>query len=341
MSGRLIEVLPGGLHQLSLEENPWKCDCRLLALKRWLLTTRTPLRAPVRCQSTSLMSSAQTVVALKGGTNTIETSNFKETPIKNRLHSSAISATYNNLQQQLDQTIQSSQTSSFQQARSENSFIKAPISSSPPSSSFMSISGDIMSSKLQQNLHFFDQLTEEDFVCAPKALNIQQQQQQQPIGNNFDIKSSSPPSSFQAVDQQISLEKLADLARSTNLKEIYEYLEPTLIQEPTKRLDLGANHLVDFVGIVAAPAQQTPAANKINSPINANLDSADQLPSSQVLPAHNTLQSLAWSTPTSNSLQAHFKGGGTIASSNNTNVQQQKDILQANEGKFIKFFPTD
>lgn len=326
LSGRLIEVLPRGLHQLSLEENPWKCDCRLLALKRWLLTTRTPLRAPVRCQSTSLMSSAQA--------NTIETSNFKETPIKSHLHSSAMPATYNtNLQQQqqLDQTIHNSETNSFQQARSENSFFKAPISP------FMSISSDIMSSKLQQNLYFFDQLTEEDFVCAPKALNIQQQHQ--PIGDDFDIKSSSPPSGSQAVKQEISLEKLGELAHATNLKEIYEYLEPTLIQVPTKGLDLGANQMVDFVEI-EAPTQQTATANKVDSSINVNLNSPNEFSSSsQVLPAYSTLRSLAWSTPSSNSPQAHFKEGGvTIATSNNLKVQQKKDVLQANEGKSLEFF---
>lgn len=44
-----MESLPQGLHQLSLEENPWQCDCRALQLKRWLLSTRIPLSAPVRC----------------------------------------------------------------------------------------------------------------------------------------------------------------------------------------------------------------------------------------------------------------------------------------------------
>lgn len=54
LSGRLLAALPIGLHQLSLEENPWICDCRLLTLKRWLLSSRTPLRAPVRCHSMGL-----------------------------------------------------------------------------------------------------------------------------------------------------------------------------------------------------------------------------------------------------------------------------------------------
>lgn len=46
-----MAALPANLHQLSLEENPWSCDCRLLSLKRWLLATRTPLSAPVKCHS--------------------------------------------------------------------------------------------------------------------------------------------------------------------------------------------------------------------------------------------------------------------------------------------------
>lgn len=44
-----MEVLPTSLHQLSLEQNPWQCDCRQLALKRWLERTRTPLSAPAKC----------------------------------------------------------------------------------------------------------------------------------------------------------------------------------------------------------------------------------------------------------------------------------------------------
>lgn len=43
--------LPVGLHQLSLEGNPWRCDCRLRALKSWLISTRTPLSAPVECRA--------------------------------------------------------------------------------------------------------------------------------------------------------------------------------------------------------------------------------------------------------------------------------------------------
>lgn len=42
-------MLPAGLHQLSLEDNPWRCDCRLTPLKRWLDTNRIPLSAPTRC----------------------------------------------------------------------------------------------------------------------------------------------------------------------------------------------------------------------------------------------------------------------------------------------------
>lgn len=41
--------LPAGLYKLSLEANPWRCDCRLRSLKEWLLSTRTPLSAPVEC----------------------------------------------------------------------------------------------------------------------------------------------------------------------------------------------------------------------------------------------------------------------------------------------------
>lgn len=44
-----MDTLPVGLHQLSLEENPWICDCRLWSLRRWLASTRTPLSSPVRC----------------------------------------------------------------------------------------------------------------------------------------------------------------------------------------------------------------------------------------------------------------------------------------------------
>lgn len=50
LSGRLVARLPASLHQLSLEDNNWACDCRLLALKRWLLASKVPLAAPVRCQ---------------------------------------------------------------------------------------------------------------------------------------------------------------------------------------------------------------------------------------------------------------------------------------------------
>lgn len=42
---------PVGLHQLSLEENPWRCDCRLASLKRWLEQTRTPLSGPAKCDN--------------------------------------------------------------------------------------------------------------------------------------------------------------------------------------------------------------------------------------------------------------------------------------------------
>jgi hypothetical protein len=44
-----VAHLPTGLHQLSLEGNPWRCDCRLRALKSWLTATRTLLSAPVEC----------------------------------------------------------------------------------------------------------------------------------------------------------------------------------------------------------------------------------------------------------------------------------------------------
>lgn len=37
------------MYQLSLEANPWQCDCRLRSLKSWLLRTRTPLSAPIKC----------------------------------------------------------------------------------------------------------------------------------------------------------------------------------------------------------------------------------------------------------------------------------------------------
>lgn len=56
--------LPSSLHQLSLEDNNWTCDCRLAALKRWLLANKTPLAAPARCSrrqtSSSLSKSKQT-----------------------------------------------------------------------------------------------------------------------------------------------------------------------------------------------------------------------------------------------------------------------------------------
>lgn len=37
------------LHQLSLDGNPLVCDCRSRSLKQWLLSSRTPLSAPIRC----------------------------------------------------------------------------------------------------------------------------------------------------------------------------------------------------------------------------------------------------------------------------------------------------
>lgn len=51
LSGRLVDAIPSGLHQLALEDNLWQCDCRLAPLKRWLTITRTPLSARVECQS--------------------------------------------------------------------------------------------------------------------------------------------------------------------------------------------------------------------------------------------------------------------------------------------------
>lgn len=54
-----MDALPVGLHQLSLEENPWICDCRLWALKRWLASSRTPLSAPVRCLELSTRSAGE------------------------------------------------------------------------------------------------------------------------------------------------------------------------------------------------------------------------------------------------------------------------------------------
>lgn len=54
-----MDALPVGLHQLSLEENPWICDCRLWALKRWLASSRTPLSAAVRCLGQSAGSAGE------------------------------------------------------------------------------------------------------------------------------------------------------------------------------------------------------------------------------------------------------------------------------------------
>ena len=44
-----MRQLPVQLHQLSLDENALVCDCRSLALKRWLLESGVPLSAPIRC----------------------------------------------------------------------------------------------------------------------------------------------------------------------------------------------------------------------------------------------------------------------------------------------------
>ncbi|CAA3006436.1 Leucine-rich repeat-containing protein 26 [Olea europaea subsp. europaea] len=49
LSGLLVAHLPVGLFELSLESNPWRCDCRLRDLRLWLGRTRTPLSAPARC----------------------------------------------------------------------------------------------------------------------------------------------------------------------------------------------------------------------------------------------------------------------------------------------------
>lgn len=32
-----------GLHSIELSGNPWRCDCRLRALKRWLVAANVPL----------------------------------------------------------------------------------------------------------------------------------------------------------------------------------------------------------------------------------------------------------------------------------------------------------
>jgi hypothetical protein len=49
-------VLPAGLHGISLHDNPWRCDCRLRALRGWLASSNVPrpseplCRAPRRLQ---------------------------------------------------------------------------------------------------------------------------------------------------------------------------------------------------------------------------------------------------------------------------------------------------
>lgn len=344
LSGRLIEALPGGLHELSLEENPWKCDCRLYELKQWLLTTRTPLRAPVRCQSTSLISLpivAPKAMAINTKIDTQQSSNFKafEASIKGEPHSMAMSNIGGSGSgisiDSLDRTELASapidETNSFQHELGSggNPSIKSSSSSVPSSST-----SDLMSSKLQHNSHFFDQLMEEDFVCAPKALNIVGQQEasllKQSLGNNLSIKSSSSSASLgqrQQQQQQMLPEKLQEIARATNLREIYEYLESTLIQVPPKRLFGNKTQRtlydVEHKHNGAGEASTSSVANKINSPINVNQELANELFSKTSPPAYNARSKQAGSTPTDFSTPIL-----------NSPKAQQKDFVQANEGKF-------
>lgn len=50
-------ILPTGLHGIDLHHNPWTCDCRLIGLRRWLESTKTPMAIDPVCSIPTRLSS--------------------------------------------------------------------------------------------------------------------------------------------------------------------------------------------------------------------------------------------------------------------------------------------
>lgn len=141
---------------MSLEENPWNCDCRLAPLKRWLQTTRTPLSAPVRCYLTPwrdqfrrpLQQINQALTATKkrqhyGANSTSLTSNF----VAREKDDNDDDNNNNNISAgiQLDETdVGGNNKLTVQKHRV---YRWQPV----------------------ERIELFDQLALEDFVCAPRA----------------------------------------------------------------------------------------------------------------------------------------------------------------------------
>ena len=55
-------VLPPGLHEVSLHSNPWRCDCQLRSLRRWLATSNVPRPSEPLCRQPSRLEGFRVAV---------------------------------------------------------------------------------------------------------------------------------------------------------------------------------------------------------------------------------------------------------------------------------------
>lgn len=217
-----------GLHQLSLEDNPWHCDCRLAPLKRWLQSTRTPLNAPVRCQWTP----------------------WRNQPTRGQQINQALIATKKRHFISTNSSLASADSASSDLAAREEEVgpesEDGSAGSSFPSTMDVSNNNDnnkprkrVRNGPAEQRAELFDQLALEDFVCAPQAnlaalssssLSTKLWATLDPVGQLQTVRSASTSGRGDGAEDEELFSRLLP-----SLSSVHEYLGHTLIRYPSTR----------------------------------------------------------------------------------------------------------
>lgn len=205
-----MAALPVGLHQLSLEDNPWHCDCRLAPLKRWLQSTRTPLSAPVRCQWTPWRHQPTRGQQINQALIATKKRHFASA------NSGSLSDSADKEQEEEEEEVQAAEAGNL--------------------SATLDVSNNNDNNKLRKRVHrnwraeqraeLFDQLALEDFVCAPQA-NLAALL---PVGQLQTVRSGTASGRGDEAEDEELFSRLLP-----SLSSVHEYLGNTLIRYPSTR----------------------------------------------------------------------------------------------------------